>query len=163
MKLLRIPDARTATALIHDKMVATEWLSKQGDTKDLLVRLASFGLMLTQKALNSAISKLSEPVIRKAMAQAMRILGKQFVLGRTIEEGMKNAEYEKRGYRISYDMLGEGARTDEDADRYFDHYNMALDKIAESAQHRGRAPAYPSNSGPIRAMKPASKAIVFRF
>jgi len=140
--LLRIPDARTATALIHDKMVATEWLSKQGDTKDLLVRLASFGLMLTQKALNSAISKLSEPVIRKAMAQAMRILGKQFVLGRTIEEGMKNAaEYEKRGYRISYDMLGEGARTDEDADRYFDHYNMALDKIAESAHNTdGRAP-----------------------
>jgi len=139
--LLRIPDARTATALIHDKMVATEWLSKQGDTKDLLVRIASFGLMLTQKALTSVVGKLSEPVIRKAMASAMRILGKQFVLGRTIEEGIKNAaEFQKKSYRISYDMLGEGARTDEDADRYFNNYLGALETIAASAEPGKRPP-----------------------
>ncbi len=132
--LLRIPDAATANLLIKDKMKAAEWLGKQGGSKDLMVKAAGLGLSLTSKTLDSAAARLGEPVIRKAMVEAIRMLGRQFVLGRTIEEGMKNAgSYAKKGYRVSYDMLGEGARTYEDANRYFDGYRDALLKIAAAA------------------------------
>jgi RHH-type proline utilization regulon transcriptional repressor/proline dehydrogenase/delta 1-pyrroline-5-carboxylate dehydrogenase len=128
--LLRIPDAQTANELIKDKMVAADWLSKQGETKDLLVKAAGFGLSLTRKTLDSAVSRLGEPVIRKAMIEAMRVLGRQFVLGRTIEEAIKNgSNYKKKGYRLSYDMLGEAARTSEDADRYFELYSKAIEAV----------------------------------
>lgn len=132
--LLRIPDTETANALIKDKMVAADWLSKQGETKDFLVKAAGFGLSLTRKTLDSAVSRLGEPVIRKAMVQAMRMLGKQFVLGRTIEEGIKEGKaYNKKGYRLSYDMLGEGARTQADADKFYAAYTHAIDEIAKQA------------------------------
>ena len=131
--LLRIPDAHTANALIRDKMAAAEWLGKQGDTKDLLVKAAGFGLSLTRKTLDSAASRLGEPMIRKAMVEAIRMLGRQFVLGRTIEEGIKNAkEYQKKGYRVSYDMLGEGARTEKDALKFFQSYKDAISHIAKT-------------------------------
>lgn len=129
--LLRIPDAHTADLLIRDKMAAAEWLSKQGGSKDLLVKAAGFGLSLVSKTLDSAVGRLGEPVIRKAMVEAMRMMGRQFVLGRTIEEAVKNArDYEKKGYRMSYDMLGEGARTAADAERYFNVYQEALAGIS---------------------------------
>lgn len=132
--LLRIPDAHTANALIRDKMAAAEWLGKQGDTKDLLVKAAGFGLSLTRKTLDSAASRLGEPMIRKAMVEAIRMLGRQFVLGRTIEEGIKNAkDYQKKGYRVSYDMLGEGARTEKDALKFFQNYKDAIEHIAKSS------------------------------
>ncbi len=128
--LLRIPDAHTANLLIRDKMKAADWLAKQGDTQDLMMKAAGFGLSLTRKTLDSALARLGEPVIRKAIMEALKMLGKQFVLGRTIEEAIKNAHtYEKKGYRLSYDMLGEGARTAEDAERYFNAYVEALRKI----------------------------------
>lgn len=135
--LLRIPDAPTAHALIRDKMKAADWLAAQGDTKDLMMKAAGFGLSLTRKTLDSAIGKLGEPVIRKAIVEALKMLGKQFVLGRTIEEAIKNAHaYEKKGYRLSYDMLGEGARTAEDATRYFNAYVNALNAVG-AATHNG--------------------------
>jgi RHH-type proline utilization regulon transcriptional repressor/proline dehydrogenase/delta 1-pyrroline-5-carboxylate dehydrogenase len=138
--LLRIPDAQTANALIRDKMAAAEWLSKQGDSKDMLVKAAGFGLSLTRKTLDSAISKLGEPMIRKAIVEAIRMLGRQFVLGRTIEEGVKNARtYHKRGYRVSYDMLGEGARTMKDADVFYQNYQDAIRYIAADKDSQGRA------------------------
>ncbi|MCM2342973.1 MAG: L-glutamate gamma-semialdehyde dehydrogenase [Alphaproteobacteria bacterium] len=128
--LLRIPDAQTAHALIRDKMKAADWLANQGESKDLMMKAAGFGLSLTRKTLDSALSKLGEPVIRKAIVEALKMLGKQFVLGRTIDEAIKNAgAYEKKGYRLSYDMLGEGARTSEDAERYFQSYVTALRAI----------------------------------
>jgi RHH-type proline utilization regulon transcriptional repressor/proline dehydrogenase/delta 1-pyrroline-5-carboxylate dehydrogenase len=139
--LLRIPDAETAMLLIRDKMAAAEWLGQQGSSKDLLVKAAGFGLSLTRKTLDSAFSKMGEPVIRKAMVEAMRMLGKQFVLGRSIEEAIDNGgAYRKKGYRMSYDMLGEGARTTEDAKRYFESYAQAITAVGKSlnasTQHR---------------------------
>ncbi|QQG36221.1 MAG: bifunctional proline dehydrogenase/L-glutamate gamma-semialdehyde dehydrogenase PutA [Micavibrio aeruginosavorus] len=135
--LLRIPDAATAHALIRDKMKAADWLAAQGDTKDLMMKAAGIGLSLTRKTLDSALSRLGEPVIRKAIVEALKMLGKQFVLGRTINEAIKNAAaYEKKGYRLSYDMLGEGARTAEDAERYFQSYVDAL-KAVGNHTHQG--------------------------
>ncbi len=131
--LLRIPDAATAGALIRDKMVAADWLASQGESKDWMVKAAGFGLSLTRKTLDSALSKLGEPVIRKAMVEAMRMLGRQFVLGETIEDALKNAKgYEKKGYRLSFDMLGEGARTEDDAVRYFKAYEHAINAVADA-------------------------------
>ncbi len=137
--LLRIPDAATANALIRDKMAAADWLSKQGDSKDLMVRAAGFGLALTKKTLDSVAAKLGEPVIRKAIVEAIRMLGKQFVLGRSIEEGVRNAEaYQKKGYRLSYDMLGEGARTMEAAEHYYKVYYDSIEHIAAKANGGAR-------------------------
>lgn len=133
--LLRIPDPATANALIRDKMVAADWLSKQGETKDLLVKAAGFGLSLTRKTLDSVASRLGEPVIRKAMVEAMRLLGRQFVLGQTIEDAIKNGrEYQKKGYRLSYDMLGEAARTAEDAEKFFESYSHAIRVVGENTK-----------------------------
>ena len=132
--LLRIPDPQTANGLIRDKVAAAQWLEKQGQTSDLLVALAGLGWRISKKTLDSALARLGEPVIRQAMIHAMQILGRQFVLGRTIEEGLKNAvTYEDRGYRLSYDMLGEGARTAATAEGYFDSYSYALKIIAQSS------------------------------
>ena len=153
--LLRIPDAHTANALIRDKMVAADWLSQQGGTKDLMVKAAGFGLSLTRKTLDSAVSRLGEPVIRKAMVEAIRMLGKQFVLGRTIEEGVKNAEaYQKKGYRLSYDMLGEGARTEKDAEHFFDVYYRSIEYIAAQANGEANGGARPGMSVKLSALYP---------
>jgi len=149
--LLRIPDTATANALIKDKMAAADWLEAQGNSKDLMVRAAGFGLSLTRKTLDSAASRLGEPLIRKAMVEAIRMLGKQFVLGRTIEEGVKNAgSYSKKGYRMSYDMLGEGARTAEDAQRYFQIYHDSISYIATTAKDKLR----PGMSVKLSALHP---------
>lgn len=134
--LLRVPDAKTANLLIRDKIKAAEWLHKHGEKpKDLLTRAASFGLALTHKTLDSAFAKLGEPVIREAMVQAMQIMGKQFVLGGNIEGAIKNANtYEKQGYSMSFDMLGEGARDSETAQNYFESYAHAIQTIAGRAK-----------------------------
>ena len=130
--LLRIPDAATQDALIRDKIKAAEWFARgkdgEGGSKDLLVRAAGFGLSLTRKTLDSALAKIGEPVIRRAMHEAMRMLGRQFVLGRTIEEGIKEGRaWQKRGCRLSFDMLGEGARTAADGQKFFKHYTHAIE------------------------------------
>lgn len=137
--LLRVPDKKTANALIKDKIAAANWLDAAGKTDDWIVKAAGVGLLMTSKTLGSALSRLSQPIIREAMIKAMRIMGHQFVLGRDIEEAMKNsAEAQKKGYRISYDMLGEGARTAKDAQRYFDSYKDAIEKIG-AQKHEKRA------------------------
>lgn len=127
--LLRIPDARTAKALIRDKVGSAEW-TLDGSPADWMVKAAGLGMAITRKTLDSAIARLGEPVIRQAMVQAIRIMGHQFVVGQTIDDAIKNAKtYEKRGYTMSYDMLGEGARTNEDAERYFQSYVTALETL----------------------------------
>jgi len=130
--LLRIPDSHTADKLIRDKIAAANWLDRQGSSKDWIVKAAGIGLMMTKKTLTSALSNLAEPVIRKSMIRAMQVMGGQFVLGDTIENAViKAAAYEKKGYRLSYDMLGEGARTFVDAERYFENYKAAITYIGE--------------------------------
>lgn len=129
--LLRVPDKKTANDLIKDKVAANDWLQNVGGTKDWLVKAAGYGLSLSSATLKSMVSKMGEPVIREAMVQAMRIMGSQFVLGRTIEEAFKRAN-EFPQYRMSYDMLGEGARTAKDAERYFEAYKTAINFVGKN-------------------------------
>ncbi|MBI5448255.1 MAG: bifunctional proline dehydrogenase/L-glutamate gamma-semialdehyde dehydrogenase PutA [Gammaproteobacteria bacterium] len=150
--LLRIPDNATRDKLIKDKIATANWAVHSGQSPSLFVNAATWGLMLTGKVLKPAemsasklnaslkrfIERSSEPVIRNAVLQAMKILGKQFVMGRTIEEAISRAqEAEKQGYRFSYDMLGEAARTMVDAERYFQSYKMAIEKIGEASHDLG--------------------------
>ncbi|GJL85558.1 MAG: bifunctional protein PutA [Micavibrio sp.] len=140
--LLRIPDAQTASALIKDKVAAANWLSTVGSSKDWVVKAAGVGLFVTSKTLDGVLSRMGEPIIREAMIKAMRLLGKQFVLGETIEEAEQNAQvYRDKGYRMSYDMLGEGARTAVDAQHYFESYHHAIGYIGERrARDKARKP-----------------------
>ncbi|HET9810829.1 MAG TPA: bifunctional proline dehydrogenase/L-glutamate gamma-semialdehyde dehydrogenase PutA [Sphingomicrobium sp.] len=147
--LLRIPDAHTADELIADKLSRPHWAEKLGDSHSAFVNAATFSLLLTGKvlegandrsdnwraALGRAVGRLGEPVVRTAVNQAMRILGRQFVFGRTIGEALRRAEPErKQGLSHSFDMLGEAARTFEDAERYAESYRSALDQIARAAK-----------------------------
>lgn len=132
--LLRIPDKKTAQALINDKVAASDWLKNIGESDDWMVKAAGVGLFMTSKTLNSVMRRVGEPIVREAMVRAMQILGKQFVLGADIEAAYQNAEkFRKSGYRMSYDMLGEGARTAVDAENYFEAYEKAIQYIGERA------------------------------
>ena len=124
--LLRVPDARTADALIADKMAAADW-SKADGGASMFLKAAGLGLKATSKLLDNALGRLGKPVIRESMIKAMRSMGQQFVLGEDIQEAFVHATvFEKAGYRMSYDMLGEGARTQDDADMYFRSYRDAI-------------------------------------
>jgi RHH-type proline utilization regulon transcriptional repressor/proline dehydrogenase/delta 1-pyrroline-5-carboxylate dehydrogenase len=139
--LLRIPDPKTASALIRDKVAGTNWLKNASSAdKDWMTKAAGLGLKLTSGTMNSLFSKLGEPIIREAMARAMKILGKQFVVGETLNGTMKTAQsWEEKGFRFSYDMLGEGARTSKDAQHYFDAYAGALHDLGASlANHKSK-------------------------
>ncbi len=130
--LLRVPDKATANALIRDKVAAAQWLDAAGGAKDWVVKAAGVGLYVSNKTLDGVLAKMGAPVIREAMVKAMGVLGKQFVLGRDIEEAVQNAQsLVRQGYRISYDILGEGARTRIDADRYFESYAKAIEYIGQ--------------------------------
>lgn len=145
--LLRIPDAKTANALIKDKVVAANWLQKQGGgSKDWMAKAAGIGMALTRKTLDSALSRLGEPIIREAMIKAMQIMGKQFVLGTSIEDALSHARmWERQGCRMSYDMLGEGARDQETAERYFQAYSVSIDAIAD--KNKGNRQENVQNAG----------------
>lgn len=142
--LLRIPDPETADRLIADKVGGKNWESHLGQSDSLFVNASAWGLMLTGRFvdlgklarsdvggyLKKLVTRSGEPIIRNAMKQAMRIMGKQFVLGRTIDEALSiAAPLEKEGYRFSYDMLGEAAFTMEDAERYLASYRNALKTV----------------------------------
>lgn len=150
--LLRIPDKETTDKLIKDKITTADWNRHLGQSSSFLVNAATWGLMLTGKILDNdpskttgvrsklkrMIERTSEPVIRQAMAQAMKILGKQFVMGRSIEEAIKRARSdEARGYAYSYDMLGEAARTQKDAERYFESYRNAIIEVGKASAGKG--------------------------
>ncbi len=140
--LLRVPDAVTADDLIEDKIASARWLEHFDAANPLLVNVSTLALTLTGEVLKDAgtgiagtvrgfVQRLGEPVIRSAVVQAMRILGGQFVLGRTIEEAVQLArKAEAQGYAYSYDMLGEAARTEADARRYRTAYAEAIAVIA---------------------------------
>lgn len=148
--LLRIPDAETQDLLIKDKIGPAEWEKRLGSSHSLFVNASTWGLMLTGRmvsldseernlggVLKRLVARLGEPVIRQAVLASMRILGRQFVMGRTIAEARERSRpAEKIGYRHSYDMLGEAARTTQDALRYFESYTRAIDALAlEVADH----------------------------
>jgi len=143
--LLRIPDAATRDRLIRDKIGRGDWRTHLGRSPSLFVNAAAWGLLVTgelvgsrsdsalEAALASLLRKGGEPLIRKGVDLAMRLLGRQFVTGRTIEEAIANArEREARGYRFSYDMLGEAALTAEDARGYVALYRAAIAAIADA-------------------------------
>jgi RHH-type proline utilization regulon transcriptional repressor/proline dehydrogenase/delta 1-pyrroline-5-carboxylate dehydrogenase len=147
--LLRIPDAETKDRLIRDKIALPDWERRLGASESLFVNASTWGLMLTGRIvsltrddrveplawLGRMIARSGEPLIRQAMQQAMRILGRQFVLGRTIAEALERAApAEERGWRHSYDMLGESARTMADADRYLAAYEAAIRAIGATAR-----------------------------
>jgi RHH-type proline utilization regulon transcriptional repressor/proline dehydrogenase/delta 1-pyrroline-5-carboxylate dehydrogenase len=146
--LLRVPDAATADALIRDKIGTIEWGEHLGESSSTFVNAATFSLMLTGEVLDPpdarqrgmgsvlkrAMNRLGEPVIRTATAQAMKILGGQFVFGRSIEEALKRAAPERaRGITHSFDMLGEAAMTFADAEKYRQAYDAALTRLAREA------------------------------
>ena len=150
--LLRIPDAETIDKLIEDKIGGSNWESHLGESKSWFVNASTWGLMVTgrmlrrddlpernfRSTLQRMVRRSGEPFIRSAVRRAMRVMGHQFVMGRTIREAIKNARaLEKRGYSYSYDMLGEAARTDADAQRYFDDYHNAIVACGEESRDRG--------------------------
>ena len=141
--LLRVPDTETIDALIEDKIAASNWAAHLGQSSSPLVNASTWALLLTGKvlgetedglagALHGAVRRLGEPVIRAAVAQAMRELGHQFVLGRDMGEATaRAAELEGQGYSFSYDMLGEAARTEADARRYHLAYSNSITALAD--------------------------------
>ncbi len=150
--LLRIPDAETANLLIRDKLAGADWQKHLGSSESLFVNASTWALMLTGRVirldagetrdlagvLGRLVARSGEPVIRQAVTQAKRILGKQFVMGRDIDEALERAKaLEKRGFRYSYDMLGEAARTMRDAERYDGAYREAIAAIGKAAAGRG--------------------------
>jgi RHH-type proline utilization regulon transcriptional repressor/proline dehydrogenase/delta 1-pyrroline-5-carboxylate dehydrogenase len=167
--LLRIPDAYTADELIADKLSGPDWAEKLGSSNSAFVNAATFSLLLTGRvlggandrsdnwraALGRAVGRLGEPVVRTAVSQAMRILGKQFVFGRTIEEALRRAQPEREGgISHSFDMLGEAARTHADAARYARSYSDALDRIVGQAD--GGMVRSPGISVKLSALHPAT-------
>ncbi len=165
--LLRVPDAATADALIRDKIGDIDWAEHMGESSSTFVNAATFSLMLTgevlekpeeaQKGMGStlkrAVNRLGEPVIRKATLQAMRILGGQFVYGRTINESLKRAAPERaKGLTHSFDMLGEAAMTYADAERYAANYEKAIDRLTREAS--GKISTSPGISVKLSALHP---------
>jgi RHH-type transcriptional regulator, proline utilization regulon repressor / proline dehydrogenase / delta 1-pyrroline-5-carboxylate dehydrogenase len=148
--LLRIPDAATRDALIRDKLSPGDWRAHVGQSPSLFVNAATWGLVLTgrlvtttsEQGLSAALTRLiarsGEPIIRAGVDVALRLMGEQFVTGRTIEEALGNAhERQARGFTFSYDMLGEAATTVEDAARYLDEYERAVHAIGRASRARG--------------------------
>ncbi|MDC0434240.1 bifunctional proline dehydrogenase/L-glutamate gamma-semialdehyde dehydrogenase PutA [bacterium] len=162
--LLRVPDAETIDDLIYDKIEPSNWGAHLGQSASPLINASTWALMLTGKvlennpnqpahALRGLIRRVGEPVVRTAVAQSMKLLGRQFVLGQSIEEGLKNAqEFEAEGYTFSYDMLGEAARTDADAKRYHEAYAKAITAISQQA--KGDVRSSPGISVKLSALHP---------
>ncbi|MDD0840655.1 trifunctional transcriptional regulator/proline dehydrogenase/L-glutamate gamma-semialdehyde dehydrogenase [Curvibacter sp. HBC61] len=148
--LLRIPDAATRDALIRDKIAHGQWATHLGKSPSLFVNAATWGLLLTGKlvathsenGLGAALGRLTakggEPLIRKGVDMAMRMMGEQFVTGETIAQALVNARpLEAVGFRYSYDMLGEAALTTRDAQRYLRDYEQAIEAIGRASGGRG--------------------------
>ena len=148
--LLRIPDSATRDALIRDKISDGKWIEHLGSDKPLFVNAATWGLVVTGKltatandgglaaSLTRLLARAGEPIVRRGVDLAMRLMGEQFVTGETIEEALRRARpLEQRGYRYSYDMLGEAATTATDAARYYTSYENAIHAIGKAASGRG--------------------------
>ena len=166
--LLRIPDEDTADRLIRDKLGEADWKKHMGQSDSVLVNASTWGLMLTGRLVDLAdetkrnvhnafkrlVGRVGEPVIRLAVRQAMRIMGHQFVMGRTIGEALtRSRKGDNAAYRYSFDMLGEAALTQRDADRYLKAYQDAIDAIGRSGSFSDEIAA-PSISVKLSALHP---------
>ena len=137
---LRVPDSATADLLIRDKLGDADWKAHAGKSSSGLVNSATFGLVLTRAlvaedggALKGLLARAGEPFIRAGVAAAMKMMGSVFVMGRNINEALdRAAKPENAGFTASFDMLGESARTREDAAKYFDSYRKAIDAVGTS-------------------------------
>ncbi len=172
--LLRIPDPDTADRLIAEKIAGGRWDKHIGASDSLLVNASTWGLLLTGKlvklgsaqgagpfdALKRLVARSGEPVVRQAVRQAVKLLGDQFVLGRTIKEALaRSAPLAAKGTRFSYDMLGEAARSDADAQRYLARYLEAVEAIgaahpASADIHADALMARPGLSIKLSALHP---------
>ncbi len=168
--LLRIPDAETADELIADKLTAAHFERHMGESDSLFVNAGTWGLMLTGRILQldemtrgnplhllgTLVNRVGEPIVRAATRQAMRIMGHQFVMGRSISEALKrSAKAAKLGYRFSFDMLGEAALTSADAQRYLDAYHEGITEITRSQDHEAESIfAAPGVSVKLSALHP---------
>jgi RHH-type proline utilization regulon transcriptional repressor/proline dehydrogenase/delta 1-pyrroline-5-carboxylate dehydrogenase len=167
--LLRIPDDATADALIRDKLSGTQWEAPDAGDGGLLLNAATWGLMLTgtlsawrEEAGDDAatvfrrlVARAGEPFVRGAIRQAMKIMAEQFIVGETIGSALERAApREALGYRFSYDMLGEAARTAGDAERYFTAYAGAIDAIGKAADPAAVTEARPGVSIKLSALHP---------
>ncbi len=146
--LLRIPDSDTADELIAEKISGGRWERHLGHSDSLFVNASTWALLLTGRvvklkdahganpidAVKRLVARSGEPVIRQAVRQAVKVLGDQFVLGRSIREALARAEgYQAKGYLFSYDMLGEAAKSQKDADLYYERYMAAIDVVGQSS------------------------------
>jgi RHH-type transcriptional regulator, proline utilization regulon repressor / proline dehydrogenase / delta 1-pyrroline-5-carboxylate dehydrogenase len=161
---LRVPDSRTADSLIRDKLGRADWKAHSGQSDSLMVNSATWGLVLTQamvhdgrdsSALRRLIAKSGEPFVRQAVAAAMRVMGEQFVLGRNISEALKESRGDNnRANRYSFDMLGEGARTRADGERYFTSYMDAVRVVGAAMDPAHAMAARNSISVKLSALHP---------
>ena len=167
--LLRIPDADTADRLIADKITSAKWQDHVGTSDSLFVNASTWGLMLTGKILTledigkgnparmlgKLVSRAGEPVVRTAMRQAMKIMGHQFVMGRSIGEALKRAtKMTDLPYRYSFDMLGESALTAGDAQRYLDNYHEGIKSIGDAHVESADVFSAPGISVKLSALHP---------
>src|SRR6056297_3306541 len=167
--LLRVPDKDTADRLIADKISSADWRSHLGSSESAFVNASTWGLMLTGRVIRPArrdieepghfmqrlVSRLGEPMVRGAMRQAMRIMGHQFVMGRTIGDALKRASGgEGAAYRYSFDMLGEAALTAEDSQRYLEAYHAGIKAIAAADRRPASIFAADSISVKLSALFP---------
>lgn len=159
---LRVPDATTADALIRDKLGQGDWRGHLGGADSVLVNGATLGLILAQSlteapagALRALVARLGEPTIRVAVGSAMQRMGEAFVLGRSIAEALRRADRgANKAFRYSFDMLGEGARTADDARDYFQAYRDAIAAVGAAAAGTGDVFARDSVSVKLSALHP---------
>jgi RHH-type proline utilization regulon transcriptional repressor/proline dehydrogenase/delta 1-pyrroline-5-carboxylate dehydrogenase len=167
--LLRVPDADTQDRLIRDKLAGQDWERHLGHSQSPFVNASTWALMLTGRIVEARdvsrwdfdaiwrglVARLGEPVIRQAVIRAVRLLGQHFVLGRTIEEALEQSrEAAGRGFRCSFDMLGEAAMTRADAKRYLDRYHHAVRVLGSTAQRSGNLFEQPGISVKLTALHP---------
>lgn len=165
--LLRIPDGATADRLIEDKLKGGDWNHGDRRSGTLLVSASAWALATTARVIapgetpegivDTLVKRLGLPAVRTATRQAMKLLGSHFVLGQTIEAALDRAG-DARQFLYSFDMLGEGARTAEDAARYFASYAKAIDAIGQSAGNDA-LPRRPGISVKLSALHPRYEAL----
>ncbi len=167
--LLRIPDADTADKLIAEKISSGNWAEHLGEAESMFVNASTWGLMLTGRVVRPAasdvddpssllerlVARLGEPVVRGAFRQAMRIMGHQFVMGRTIPDAIRRAtSADNQRYRYTFDMLGESALTEGNDARYFDAYGTAIHQVKTLVRSGMPPAAWPSISVKLSALHP---------
>lgn len=166
--LLRIPDKKTQDLLIKDKLSGGDWDKHLKNSESRFVHLAAFGLTFTGKVVKKypnkqrmhqlwygLLNRVGEPIIRDALRRTMKAMSEHFVLGNDIQEALENSKkLSKQGYYFSYDMLGEMARTYEQANDYFKAYQKAIDAVAASIEHNSETFAIPTISVKISALHP---------